>query len=423
MKRMTITIAFALSQILILAQPDDSCLPQGIYFTTQALIDSFQINYPNCAEIEGSMIINGDDIYNLNGLSVLTSIGGSLSIGVFTVFGDPSNPNLLSISGLENLTSIGGSLEICYNGALFSLSGLENLTSIGGLLWIRWSSLLSISDLENVSYIGGSIRINNNSSLISLNGLENLTSIMGTLYIANNYSLSSLYGLENVTNIEGLLEIRDNANLVDLTGLNNLISVGNSLDISGNDALISLTGLDGLNTINGELEIGGGYPSDGNPSLTDISALENLAEASITNLKIRYNSSLSTCAVKSICEYLANPNGFFLINDNAPGCNSPEEVGEACLTSIVNYPETIEFEISPNPVTDFAEISLNKPESEFAEICLYNTKGICIKSWKLKSSHADNKTYYLSLSNVPSGFYLLRIQIGNEMVTRKLIKR
>jgi hypothetical protein len=422
MKSLTITFVLILSQVFLLAQPDVSCLPEGIYFTTQAQIDSFQINYPNCAEIEGSMTINGDDIYNLNGLSVLTSIGGSLYIGVVDPFGDPSNPNLVNISGLENLTSIGGSLEICDNGALFSLSGLENLTSIGGTLWIGWSSLLSISDLENVAYIGGSIFINN-SSLISLNGLENLTSIMGTLYIADNYSLSSLYGLENVTNIEGLLDIRDNANLQDLTGLNNLISVGNSLDISGNDALISLTGLDGLNTINGELEIGGGYPSDGNPRLTDISALENLAEASITNLKIRYNSSLSTCVVQSICEYLANPNGFFLINDNATGCNSPEEVGEACLTSIENHVETIAFDISPNPVTDFAEISQNIPGSGFAEICLYNTKGICIKSWKLKSSNADNNTYYLDLSSVPSGLYFCRILIGNEMVTKKLIKR
>jgi hypothetical protein len=31
----------------------EGCLPEGIKFTTQAQIDSFQINYPGCTEIEG----------------------------------------------------------------------------------------------------------------------------------------------------------------------------------------------------------------------------------------------------------------------------------------------------------------------------------------------------------------------------------
>jgi S-formylglutathione hydrolase FrmB len=53
-----------------------SCLPQGITFTNQAQIDNFQTNYPGCTEIEGDVTIAGDDITNLNGLSVLTSIGG-----------------------------------------------------------------------------------------------------------------------------------------------------------------------------------------------------------------------------------------------------------------------------------------------------------------------------------------------------------
>jgi hypothetical protein len=33
------------------------CLPEGITFTTQAQIDSFQINYPGCNAVEGNVII------------------------------------------------------------------------------------------------------------------------------------------------------------------------------------------------------------------------------------------------------------------------------------------------------------------------------------------------------------------------------
>ena len=50
------------------------CLPEGITFTTQEEIDNFQSNYPGCNEIEGDVEINGDDITNLNGLNVLTSM-------------------------------------------------------------------------------------------------------------------------------------------------------------------------------------------------------------------------------------------------------------------------------------------------------------------------------------------------------------
>ena len=57
------------------------CLPEGITFTTQEQIDNFQSDYPGCTEIEGNVQIgdyNFSDINNLNGLNVLTKIGGNL---------------------------------------------------------------------------------------------------------------------------------------------------------------------------------------------------------------------------------------------------------------------------------------------------------------------------------------------------------
>ncbi len=58
-----------------------ACLPFGnYYFNTQSEIDDFQANYPDCTDLEGNVVIRGDDITNLNGLQVLTSIGGSLYI-------------------------------------------------------------------------------------------------------------------------------------------------------------------------------------------------------------------------------------------------------------------------------------------------------------------------------------------------------
>ena len=58
-----------------------SCLPEGITFTTQTQVDSFPVNYPGCVEIAGNVTIKGgNSIINLNGLSVLTAVGGNLTI-------------------------------------------------------------------------------------------------------------------------------------------------------------------------------------------------------------------------------------------------------------------------------------------------------------------------------------------------------
>ena len=97
--------SFAMAQT---GQPCSTCLPEGIEFTAQSQIDSFQTNYPGCTEILGDVNIHGVDITNLNGLIVLTSCGGSLVIGTYS----SGNPALISLSGLDNVTSIGGNLII-----------------------------------------------------------------------------------------------------------------------------------------------------------------------------------------------------------------------------------------------------------------------------------------------------------------------
>ena len=134
-----------------------SCLPQGITFNWQTDIDNFQTNYPGCTQIEGDITISSFDITNLNGLSVLTSVGGSLSIYVDVLSG---------MTGLENLTSIGGGLIIQLNDSLTSMTGLENLTFIGGGIWLRYNhSLTSLTGLDNVTTFGSAVWITDNDTL------------------------------------------------------------------------------------------------------------------------------------------------------------------------------------------------------------------------------------------------------------------
>jgi hypothetical protein len=192
-------------------QPCSTCLPEGITFTTQAQIDSFQVNYPGCTQIEGEVTINGEDINNLNGLNRLTYIGEGLFIGTFFYGG---NFQLTNLTGLENLTSIGGYLHINQNFVLTSLTGLNNLTSIGDYLVIYGNALDNLSGLSGLTSIGGSLHIDRNNNLTDLSGLENLQTISGDIRISENEALASLTGIENIdaTSI-GNLTIYDNGSL------------------------------------------------------------------------------------------------------------------------------------------------------------------------------------------------------------------
>ncbi len=344
-----------------------SCLPLGIEFNTQAQIDSFPINYPGCTEIEGDVKVKGSGISNLNGLSSVTAIGGDLRIEI--------NPDLSSLMGLSALTSIGRDLVFVGNYSLTNLSGLGSLESIGrdlllyynsftsfsGLgpittinrhLWIIGnSSITDLSGLETLTYIrNGTIK--ENASLTSLSGLDSLTFI-GNLVIFYNPSLTSLCGLDAVTHIDQILTINSNNALINLTGvsklsyvghfvsiyfnpsliglngLESLTFIGQYLDIIGNDSLISLSGLCSLTSIGSWIEI------KNNPSLSSLSGLDNIDANSITALYIENNNSLSTCAVQSICDYLAALNGIVSIFGNATGCNSQAEVEAACADNVI----------------------------------------------------------------------------------------
>ncbi len=80
------------------AQYDDVC--QGdVILTTQADVNAFR-----CAEITGSLIITGPDIYSLASLEFLEKVDEHLII--------TDAPNILSLNGLEGLRHVTCSFEV-----------------------------------------------------------------------------------------------------------------------------------------------------------------------------------------------------------------------------------------------------------------------------------------------------------------------
>ena len=332
----------------------NQCPSGNITLMSQAEIDAFAVNYPNCTELS-ALSISGQDITNLTGLHGITSISVWLDI--------KDNPNLISLDGLspitfaeealylnirnnsslESLSEFSGALDendygglyVSNNPNLSSLVGLSGITRVDGL-HIRNNPLLTnLNGLSGI-YEVGQVRITENTNLSSLDGLSaieftlepraleisdnpvllSLSEFSGALSgqdqedglrIKNNLSLLSLQGLSGILSASGL-EIVNNDMLQDLEGLSGIIAAGN-LKIQDNDALISTAGLEMIhldsslyikNNVNLEnmysLTSSSGYTEwvgiYDNPKLVSLSGLEGLDDIQVEGLAIVNNDLL-----------------------------------------------------------------------------------------------------------------------------------
>lgn len=385
---------FAIALIILspfwLARLCADCPMGNITLSSQADINSFPSTYSGCNIMEYSIIIQEavpGDIVNLNGLSGIDEIYGTLEIrnnlalnnlsglGSLNLIGGglviENNDALTSLAGLEDINEVGGlsiadnlvltnisaltglsslneSLFIGFNDALTNLSGLggitnvqthltishnpvlanidalNSITSIGDILVIEHNPLLgSIAGLNSLSSVGGAIFINNNAGLSSISGLNGISAISGDLFIYLNTDLSTIAGFGILTSISGNLSLLTNINLNDISGFNALTTIGGSLVVNQTD-LADLSAFALVGSIGWELIIAF------NESLTNIDGIQNINEASIGFLEIAGNPLLAVCDVQNICDYLSDSESSASIQGNAPGCADRTEVETAC---------------------------------------------------------------------------------------------
>jgi len=296
---------------------------------------------------------------------------------------------------------------------------LENITSIGSIYIYGNSGLINLTGLDGITSIRGGLSIGQNSILSNLLGLENVTYIGGSLCIGQNCMLSSLSGLENVTCIGGGLYIDHNSILVNLSGLDNLNSIAARLYIIGNDSLISLRGLDNVASLGGKLYI------KSNDVLSSLSGLDNIDSGSIGNLVIVQNDSLSTCNVQSICDYLASPGVTVEIHDNAPGCNSPEELKEACFHAFIpEYANETDFSISPNPIGSTATVTYALQKNTAVSLHFIDLSGRIILTLTNQFQTPGEHITFIDCSMLSPGVYFCVLKTNPPAggQTRKILK-
>jgi uncharacterized repeat protein (TIGR01451 family) len=303
--------------------------PFGSYLSIldNALLSSLSGLNPNISAIQSLDISGNASLPSLQGLEGITTAG---SIGI------ANNPVLSSLNGLQNLSTVSTNLILHGNPALQSLNGLSNLTNLGGLGLANNNGLSNLNGLENLVSLGGLGLSGSNSSTFNLSGMTNLASL-GNLSVTGTTQLKNLAGLEGIA-VSGNIYIEQNTSLENLDGLQGATTI-NQLYIGQNPALKSLTGLENVKTIFDGVRL------FDNPLLTDLNGLSNLQ--TIRHDFFAYgNQSLSDCSIVGLCLFIDNPPqpDSVAVGNNAPGCNTLDEVSALCLSGYV----TVEVTADPS---------------------------------------------------------------------------
>ena len=467
MKPFLMGLVFSMVHYTLTAQ----CPTVPLVLGSQADIDNFSINYPNCTELLTPLYLDEVDgeINNLLGLNSIEyaqlikiqnthieHLFGLENLAGISELWLNSNYNLLDFMGLESATNI-GLLNVIDNTAINSASGLEALTEIAQLNFFDNTSLTDLSALTQVTQLNG-LRIAGNN-LTTLDGLDNLVTVENEIFISNDQvinldvfsglndftaslflwnnpqltdvsvfqavtqlqdlvivgcdQIQAFQGFENLTQVQGLFRLGFNPQMTDLMAFSALQSVG-SLDIYENDNLTSLDGIDGLTQVTEAV-----YLMD-NPSLSDIDAIQSVVPTGIQQVVISRNTSLTTCDNDFVCQVIFDPTINEEIQGNANGCNSVPQVAARCILGPPESVESLSLDLWPNPA-EF-EINLAFHGTNLTNIRIFNTQGAMMYS--LQSSEiSDAERAQINVSNWASGLYFVSLESDRGMAHHKFIKQ
>lgn len=378
----------------------------------------------------------------LDGLQALRSV--SRRIGVW------SNPVLKTLEGLDNLKTIkdNASSELIRIGTSGAGGGnplLEDFCALQGIVDIIGASVL---DADALSYINNETTFNPTFQDISNGNCTSIysgdltvttqaeidalplkyTSISGKLDIlGNDGDISDLSKFNELRNIGGRLLIQDCPLVTDLTGLSSLEIIGSAstqeLAVRRMAGLTTLNGLQSLTTVSRRI----GFWQ--NPVLQTLEGLENLQlirdNTDVGDGLIRIgtsgagggNASLTDfCALQGIvaiigASVLDGDADSYINNETTFNPTFQDIANGNCSTSLsTSQFGNGSYKLYPNPVLDVLKIQ-SKEKVELIRILNILGREVLISN--------ENE---IDLSNLSSGFYLVKIESGNKLTTIKIVK-
>lgn len=263
-------------------------------------------------------------------------------------------------------------IQYCPN--LSSLNGLQNISKVRLFSLNHCDNIVTIEPLSNMN-VTHHLEFNDNNSLTSLEPLTKVTHLINNLFIGRNPNLYSI----KLANLESaaLVNINDLPLITNLSGISGLKNITSDFIIWRNVNLRSLMDL------NPYLKIDG-------------------------TATILYNSNLSTCQAKAICNRIQVNRA--IIANNANGCDNLETVQIKCglkYRSTSNQPEQ---KIYPNPASTYFEINNNS----LTKYKLYNSYGIMVWSDQFEGSKQ------VQVSELPKGIYLLYATNNEGLTSQKI---
>ena len=393
-------------EVLTACQNPD-CPPSALIINSVASYNAFVSQFPNCTQINGDLMIIGNEITTLAGLSGITEINGNITIS--------GTSQLANLDGLDNITSC-NQLYIINNSNLTSLQGLNQL-STEYLTYMGISNNQLLTNLDGLNNIQGaqSIFISDNPVLENINGLSGISDRVEMIYIQSNDALNSIAGFSQINSV-GIIFLSATS-LTSLNGLNQLTEIGyneedenedgdgSSNDRGGfnpglfvyNTQIQNVDALSNLATINGS-----NLYFEYNDALLNLNGLSSLDGSSIGGIALTNNPLLSNCAVSSICERLElDLDVVTNIENNATGCEDVEAVETACELLSNQEISWIEANIYPNPFVN--QIQLQWNESLKGDLKLVDITGKII----VEKSFEGQEFTIDQLDVLSSGIYFL----------------
>jgi hypothetical protein len=168
-----------------------------------------------------------------------------------------NHPDLTSLHGLETLRYVKRGLSVEFNDALTSLAGLEGLHQIQDRIYLDRNPMLAdISALASV--VTGptqQIYVFGDGALASLHGLEGVHGALAQgLHVENVPALTDIAALAGITSANEVYV--SGTSLASLAGLDGVTTVGGNLYVAYNDQLASIAALGHVTTIAGDVTIG-----------------------------------------------------------------------------------------------------------------------------------------------------------------------
>lgn len=370
------------------------CPTGTVSLQSQAAIDGFIIQYPNCTELDRLDVTLGADIVNVNGLRNLIKINGDLNI--------THNPLLTDLSGFNKIKST-GYLWIANNSSLAAIDAFNQLETTAWFYIGGNNALQSIGGFDALIKTNN-FTITNHPELTSITSPLRLNQVAGAMQITNNAKLDQISIFEDLTRVNIMFSIQNNPSLTDLNAFNKLTLIGGGAFIKDNSSLVNMDGLSLLTRVDGDLLI------ENNARLKDISGLINIAASSISGsgLTIKDNPLVSVCDLPNFCEYLqtTRPRN---ITGNAGRCITEQAVSDACSTDLdgeycsnaidintlfghpVNEPQ------SSGTYSTEGYDALNDPD--FGQECLFGHESIWFKfigdshRYAIRSTDCGSKVY------------------------------